>query len=618
MLFALDSRYQLAFSIHLSDKLYRKVFLNLASNASEAFYGFGEQFSFINLKGHRVPVMVREDGVGRGLQPITAATNFVFGPYAGGDETSAYKPVPFFFTNRLRALILENHDYALFDLTDADAVTIKVESTNVAGRIIFGDTPKDIVEQVTLVTGRMAPVPDWVLEGVIAGIQGGEQTVMRIINAAFDHGVPLAAVWLQDWCGKREQVLLGRVIKRLWWNWESDDVLYPNWNEFVALLAAKNVNVLCYVNSFLADVGLSKKPSFRKNLFQEASSLGYLVRDSKGDLPLSISSGPNFRAGLVDLHNKEAFLWMKQVLVDVFSTGVKGYMADFAEFLPPDAVTSKGVASSADHNEYAELWSRVQQEVLKDVGAEDKLVFHRSGFTRSPGITNSFWTGDQLVSWDSCDGIKAGLTGLLTSGLSGFSINHTDVGGYSTFAFDLFGLKIGYYRSQELLLRWMELCIFQPIFRSHEGNMPDVNAQIYDNSTTFEHLALCGRLFKSLGAYKKTLMQEAKQKGYPLMRHMLLEFPNDPICWNLKEQFMLGSAMLVAPVLDFGARTVNVYLPAGQWKFVWDSSKKYGDAHQGAYVTVKAPLGRPPVFLKEESFSDETLQPFIRFVDTKQ
>ena len=71
----------------------------------------------------------------------------------------------------------------------------------------------------------MYPLPDWSLEGAIAGIQGGESIVSNVIDKMVQADVPIAAVWLQDWCGKREQKVFGKILKRLWWNWESDDVL---------------------------------------------------------------------------------------------------------------------------------------------------------------------------------------------------------------------------------------------------------------------------------------------------------------------------------------------------------------------------------------------------------
>jgi alpha-glucosidase len=161
--------------------------------------------------------MVREDGVGRGLQPLSFFTNRLFGPYASGDSTSSYKPVPYFISSRMVSLVLENECYSYFDFTRQDAIEIKVASRNVSGRIINGEDPKQLLQEYTSFCGRMKGLPDFALDGVILGIQGGQEIVQEIVTKAKDAGVAITALWLQDWCGKRNQVVLGRVLKRLWY-----------------------------------------------------------------------------------------------------------------------------------------------------------------------------------------------------------------------------------------------------------------------------------------------------------------------------------------------------------------------------------------------------------------
>ncbi|KAJ3412833.1 hypothetical protein HDV05_000174 [Chytridiales sp. JEL 0842] len=600
---------QLRFEISITDPSTRfnKVFLTFGSTRLERIAGFGEQLTHWDLKGQKIPIMTREDGVGRGLQPTTFFVNTFFGTYAGGDTVSAYKPVPHFITTELRAFFLENYDYSMFDLTSLDKIRVKVGAPVMVGRIYAKDTPLKLIEEFTKYAGRMRPMPDWALEGAIAGIQGGEEKVNGIVDKALTAGVPLTAVWLQDWCGKREQKVLGRVLKRLWWNWESDDALYPNWPTFVESLSKKNVNVLTYVNSFLADVELGSKPSFRRNLFREAAEKNYLVRNETNTGPLKINSGPNFQAGLVDLLNPEAYSWLKQVMItNAFAEkGVKGYMSDFAEFLPPGAYLTNGkVATSGDHNRYSELWGELQREVLDVVGGEDKVIFHRSGYTKSPGSTSLFWTGDQLVSWDEYDGIKAGLVGLLTSGLSGMSMNHSDIGGYSGLTLQVMGKQIGNFRTKELLMRWMELAAFGVVFRSHEGSMPQVNCQFYDDDETLAHFARNAKIFASLAPYKKILMKESSTLGYPLIRHMFLHFHTDKDVWDLKKQFLLGPSLLVAPVLDPSTASVKVYLPLLPKNQKWINAYTLKPADVESYpawVTVDAPMGRSGLFVVESS-----------------
>ncbi|KAJ3102569.1 hypothetical protein HDU97_000438 [Phlyctochytrium planicorne] len=567
--FSSPSPAQLKFSVHIHDieDRFRKIFLTIASTSDERFFGFGEQLTHFDLKGKKVPIMVREDGVGRGVQPVTMVTNMAFGPYAGGDDVSAYKPVPFYITSKLNCLFLESSDYSMFDLTTADRVHIKLAAPSLDGRIIYGTSPLNIIEEYTSYSGRMEPLPEWALKGVIAGIQGGEKKVQDIVEKMKKAKIPIAA--------------------------------------------------LC----FLADIELGGKPSYRRNLFKEALERDYLVKDEEGVKPLSINSGPNFRAGLVDLFNPKAFEWLRDVMVtEVFrEPSVKGYMSDFAEFLPPGATLTDGSkASSADHNEYAEKWSQLQQAALKIVGAEDKVVFHRSGFTRSPGSTRLFWTGDQLVSWDGCDGIKAGLVGILSSGLAGFSLNHSDVGGYSGLMLEILGVKFGHYRSKELLLRWMELGAYGLVFRTHEGSMPQVNAQFYDDEETLKHMAYCTRVFASLAPYKKVLMEQAAAWGVPVIRHLFLHFHTDNAVFGLKEQFLLGPSLLVRPVMDPNTKSVKVYLPQLPENRKWFSAYTKRAAETASYpcwVTVDAPLGRPAVFVDEEALSEKTLAGFFETIN---
>src|SRR5215203_10922 len=111
---------------------------------------------------------------------------------------------------------------------------------------------------------------------------------------------------------------------------------------------------------------------------------------------------------------------------------------------------------------------------------EDIVFFNRSGYTKSPRYSTLFWVGDQLVDWDEHDGIKSAVTGLLSSGLSGYSLEHSDIGGYTALDNPL----LTYHRSKELLLRWIELGAFTTVFRTHEGNIPEVNHQIYSDRET--------------------------------------------------------------------------------------------------------------------------------------
>jgi alpha-glucosidase len=446
----------------------------------------------------------------------------------------------------------------------------------------------------------MRPLPDWILSGAVVGLQGGTDRVREIYGDLEALDTPISALWLQDWVGQRETSF----GTQLWWNWELDEDRYPGWRYLVADLRRKDVRVMTYVSPFLADPS-EKKAGLRRNLFEEAERRGYLV-DDRGGEPYMVEIS-DFSAAMVDLTNPEARDWMKGVIKDnLIGGGASGWMADFGEGLPYDAVLSSGADPKSYHNRYAEEWAEVNREAIREAGRENDIVFfNRSGYTRSPGESTLFWLGDQLVSWDEHDGIKSVVTGLLSSGLSGYSLEHSDIGGYTAIDHPL----LEYHRSKELLMRWTELGAFTTVFRTHEGNRPEDNHQIYSDQETLEHFSRFARVYAAWKPYRGELVREAAETGLPVVRHPLIHYPNDPEVFGLEYQFMVGSELMVAPVLDPGERSVEVYLPAGRWVHLW-SGRDYGSPRAGVKATVGAPVGEPAVFYRKgssvgEDFRDE-------------
>jgi alpha-glucosidase len=276
-------------------------------------------------------------------------------------------------------------------------------------------------------------------------------------------------------------------------------------------------------------------------------------------------------------------------------------MADFGEGLPYDAVLSSGADPKSYHNRYAEEWARVNREAIREANREEDVVFfNRSGYSKSPGHATLFWLGDQLVSWDEHDGIKSAVTGLLSSGLSGYAFEHSDIGGYT--AID--GPLLEYHRSKELLMRWTELGAFTVVFRTHEGNRPGVNYQIYSDEETLRHFDRLAEVYAAWKPYRMQLVNEAAETGLPVVRHPFIHYPDDPEVYGLDYQFMVGPDLMMAPVLDPGEETVEVYLPAGRWVHAW-SGKVYGSTERGLYETVPAPIGEPAVFYKKGAEAGE-------------
>jgi alpha-glucosidase len=277
--------------------------------------------------------------------------------------------------------------------------------------------------------------------------------------------------------------------------------------------------------------------------------------------------------------------------------GCDGWMADYAEALPFDAVMHLGESGEQYHNRFAVEWIKLQRELLEESATlGEVLVFSRSGLTQTPGAAIAVWQGDQVTSWDRFDGMQSALHGLLNGAYSGIAINHSDVGGYTTVP--LVGPE--YSRTLELHQRWTEMNAFTAILRTHEGNSPSGNVQVYSDPEAMAHFAEFARLYAALAPYRQELMEHSSQRGWPLVRPMALHYPDDEKAWTIVDQFMLGDQILVAPTLapcaDEKCRR-ELYLPEGRWIHAW-SSTLHEAGKEGLSIGVDAPVGRPAVFYR--------------------
>ena len=313
--------------------------------------------------------------------------------------------------------------------------------------------------------------------------------------------------------------------------------------------------------------------------------------------------------------------------------GQGGWMADFGEYLPFDAVLASGESAAAVHNRYPELWSEVNAAALAEAGrrgsgADDAAFFTRSGFRAAPGSASLAWHGDQLVTWDGYDGMRSALTCALSGGHSGYALSHSDTGGYTMLQLRNVSVRGAFVnattgtlevlRSKELLLRWMELSAFaDALYRTHPGNLPGLSAQWDSDANTTAHFARFARVFVALGPYRRELMADAAAKGWPLVRSLWMAYAGeddetsdqqaDARARAVQDQFALGDELLVAPVMAQGASARKVFFPAlraaeGRWVSVWTRAPVPGTGTKATEVEAwPAPMGQPPVFFKEFS-----------------
>lgn len=375
------------------------------------------------------------------------------------------------------------------------------------------------------------------------------------------------SVWLQDWSGTRLQTGAYDIsLHRLWWNWEPDSTLYPTWAEWVPHLQSRyGVRTMSYINTFLANVS-TKSTGYNTSFYAIAASEGRFVANATaGDgSAWTITSGPGIDAGLLDLSNQSTIDWFKALVKhQYFSVPISGMMQDFGEYLSVDSSVSLSggtVSPRVFHNDYPTVWATLLRDVVTELGVEnDTIGFHRSAGTFSAKHTNLFWVGDQNIDVSREDGMRAVISSAIHVGASGFAQTHSDISGYTNTLATVGNIT----RNAALLGRWGELGAFSgTAFRTHEGNIPQMNVQAYTNETTRAYHAYNARLFRSLKPYHLALLEEYQENGWPMVRHPIVYSPNDSVARSvIDETFWLGEALYVAPVYDLSASTVEVYLP---------------------------------------------------------
>jgi len=374
------------------------------------------------------------------------------------------------------------------------------------------------------------------------------------------------------------------------WNWEFDKELYHYLPDKIKEWNNKGIHFLGYINPFLA---------LEKDLYKEASEKGYCVKNTNGeDYLVTITTFP---AAMVDFTNPDAYEWYKNIIKEnMIGIGMSGWMADFGEYLPPDSILYSGENAEIVHNTWPELWAKINQEAISECGVEDKVFFFtRSGHTDTIKYSAMMWTGDQHVDWSKDDGLPSVIPATLSLAMSGYCITHSDVGGYTTI--------LNMTRSKDLLLRWMELCTFSPLFRTHEGNQPSRNSQFYDDNELLNQLSRCTKIHKSIGWYLKDLEKQAVEFGLPMIRPLFYHYSEDNL-WNEKTEYLLGEDILFAPIIEKNSYSRTCILPNDEWIHLYS-----GTEYKGGTFNIDCPIGQTPVFIRKNASSDvyETLKKVI-------
>jgi alpha-glucosidase (family GH31 glycosyl hydrolase) len=416
-----------------------------------------------------------------------------------------------------------------------------------------------LVASLTAVTGRPPPIADWVLAPRRRGDVGaGEDQKLRANH------IPTSAI---------------DTAVHYFPNGGGED--HATMQAITAQLHAEGYKAVAYFCPFVSN---GWHP-----VFDDAAANGYLVKHPDGTPYVVLD--PPYSAGMVDFTNPAAVTWYQGYLKGAVDDGWDGWMYDFAEYVPQDAVMFDGTSGMQAHNAYSVLYQKAALAMFQQARPDgDFLFFVRSGYAGTGGAVPMVWAGDQATDFDLAQGLPSALTGALNAGMSGLPLWGSDISGYHY----LYNPP----PDKELYLRWTEVGAFSAdMHDENEGAGQEPSSarwQIWnDQESTDVYRRYAGMKTRML-PYVRVAVREARATGAPVMRALYLTNPKDPRTYTMQDEYLYGDSLLVAPVVARGLTSRTVYLPEAQYFDYWSGARVVG----GGDVTAQAPLDDVPVFAR--------------------
>jgi alpha-D-xyloside xylohydrolase len=334
---------------------------------------------------------------------------------------------------------------------------------------------------------------------------------------------------------------------------------------------------------------------------------GLLVRTENG-VPaqmdfVDVGQEPPVFVAYYDPTNPEArqFVW-EQARKGYYQHGVKVWWLDACEpeIFPrhPENLRYHLGNGLAVTNIYPMLNAKAFYEGMQAEGETEIISLCRSAWAGSQRYGAALWSGDVQSNFEE---FRAQIPAGLNASISGIPWWTTDIGGF-------FNGNINDPAFQELVIRWFQFGVFCPIFRLHGNRLPDIGQGASRSGGPNEVWSFGEEAYgiikellflrRRLKPYIMEQMKAAHEKGTPPMRPLFFDFPKDAQSWDIEDQMMFGPDYLVAPVIEEGARSRRLYLPAGDsWRNAWTDEIYQG----GRWIEVDAPLEQIPIFLRGNS-----------------
>ena len=544
--------------------------------ADEHLVGLGGQSFDVDHRGEKVPLFVQEDGIGKFPDPDDTYAGLWF---LTGRKHSTHTPMPMVVSSRGYALAVDTNARAVFALGNEDhpdAARFEAWDGTLDLQIFLGErgSAADALGHMVAWVGKTPRPPLSIFAPWIDAIFGSAN-VRRVATKLRAQGIPASAIWTEDWRGGAD-TSLGYALAE---HWRVDRTLYPDLEAVASDLHGQGFAFLTYENTFIDDTS---------DVLAEATAGGYAIKDATG-APYSFTGVTFGTSKLLDLTNPAAVTWAKGVMHEAITQGSDGWMADFAEWQPTDAVLASGEDALAVHNRYTVDWAKFTSELLQPIaGRPAPIYFMRSAWLHSQKFTQVMWPGDQQTDFSDGDGLPSVIPIGVNLGLAGFPYFGSDVAGYMSQGTTP--------TSEELYYRWVTFGAFNPVMRTHHGHSARQNWQWEQDAASTAHMRRYARLHMQLAAYLWGSAGSYERDGLPLIRLPALSYPDEPWAWTTIDEYLLGDRILVAPIQVMGATSRSLALPAGRWYPLLT-----GAAAVGGELTATAARTEIPVYVPEGS-----------------
>ncbi len=449
--------------------------------------------------------------------------------------------------------------------------------------VVSADRPAEIMERYTGATGRAPMMPDFAMGFWQCKLRYQTQEELLAVAREYKRrGLPISVI----------------VIDFFHWptqgDWRFDPTYWPDPEAMIAELAGMGIELM---------VSVWPTVDYRSENFAEMKDLGHLIRMERG---IRVSMDFQGNSLHFDATKPEAreYVWGK-VKKNYYDKGIRVFWLDEAEpeYTAYDFDNYRYHLGSnlAVGNIYPLMYAKAFYDGMAAEGQEGIINLIRCAWAGSQRYGALVWSGDIHSSWKS---LRCQLTAGLNMGVAGIPWWTTDIGGFH-------GGDPNDPAFRELFARWFEYGTFCPVMRLH-GDREPRQAQVGASggascrsgaanevwSYGEEIYRICVRhleLREELRPRIAAAMRTAHEKGLPPMRPLFFDYPDDAEAWKSEDQFLFCDSLLVAPILDAGARSRSVYLPKGRWKSIHGGASMEG----GRIVKCEAPLEWIPVFERE-------------------